>query len=441
VKRASASGQSEGHALDTLACISLYITIFAIPGEVLVPLVKDVSAVKLVGGALVVVALLRFLSIPRIRKPSVIHALLVAFIAWSGLSYFWSVDPEATIVRTATYVQLLFVVWMVWELAPGQERIVQFIQAFVLGTIPSSAMTVYNALIGRTAQDLYQSTHGGSGPAGARYAAGEFNANDLGLMLAISIPMSVYLIGQNKSSRLRVLYGIQIALAVVSVLLTGSRSAAFAMVPALLCLGKLFWGGQSRAWILALLILALSAGGILLLPPEIWTRFLSAGSEISEGTLTHRTTIWSLAAETFSDAPFAGVGSGAFPQMSNIAFGRLLVAHNTYLSILVELGVIGVLIVASLFATMFYSALRLPPAEKWMWLGVLGVWMIGVAAGNWEYQKTTWMIFGLVAAHEGAGREVWQLMSQAPKPRGPLGAGMNAYAGHAAIKWREGKSW
>jgi len=402
-------GEARGGGLDTLAFVCLYITIFTIPAEVLVPLVSGVSAVKLVGVSLVGAASLRLLGVRCIRKLSAIHALLIALVAWIGLSCFWSIDPEFSIVRATTFLQLMFLAWMVWELAPGQDRIKQLIQAFVLGTIPTSASTVYNALIGRTAADLYASAYGSGGPAGTRFAAGEFNANDLGLILAISVPMSAYLLTGNTRIWLRVVCGIQLLLVIPSVLLTGSRGSTIALTPAFVCAGAMFWRWQGPRWMVAMLILALLAGAIVTLPQETWTRLLSSGKEVAQGTLTHRTTLWSLAAETFREAPFTGVGSGAFQQMSSLALGRALVTHNTYLSILAELGIIGALIFISLLSSLLYSALRLPYSEKWLWLGVLAVWMIGVSALTWEYTKTTWLIFGLLAAHEGANQQAREL--------------------------------
>jgi len=360
-------------------------------------------------------SLLRLLGVQRIRKLSVIHFILMALVAWIGLSCFWSVDPDSSIVRTTTFLQLMFMAWMIWELAPGQDRIKLLTLAFVLGTIPTSANTVYNALTGRTAGDLYASAYGIGGPAGTRFAAGEFNANDLGLILAISVPMSAYLLTSNIRLWLRIVCGIQLLLVIPSILLTGSRGSTLALAPAFVCIGAMFWRWQGPRWIVALLILVLLTGASFTLPKETWTRLLSSGTEITQGTLTHRTNLWSLAADTFRDAPFTGVGSGAFQRLSGIALGRALVTHNTYLSIVVELGIVGTLIFFLLLISLLFSAVRLPPSEKWLWLGVLSVWMIGVSALTWEYTKTTWLIFGLLAAHQGAKQEARQLEISQPR--------------------------
>jgi len=74
-------------------------------------------------------------------------------------------------------------------------------------------------------------------------------------------------------------------------------------------------------------------------------------------------------------------------------------AHNTFLSVLVELGVAGALLLLALLASLYYSALRMPYVEKCFWIVLLTTWVVGVSALTWEYYKPTWLLFGLLAAH------------------------------------------
>jgi O-antigen ligase len=78
------------------------------------------------------------------------------------------------------------------------------------------------------------------------------------------------------------------------------------------------------------------------------------------------------------------------------------VAHNTFLSILVEQGVVGFAIFLILLVMLFYSALKLPVLGRSLWLVMLLTWGLGAAAMTWENTKPTWLLFGLMAADAAA---------------------------------------
>ena len=120
--------------------------------------------------------------------------------------------------------------------------------------------------------------------------------------------------------------------------------------------------------------------------------------------MTHRTQIWTVSTDVFRNHPVVGIGSGAHPVAVANMLGRPLVAHNTYVSVLAELGIVGELIFLGLLAALFYSTFRLPRPERALWLLILATWCIGVGGGTWEYRKITWFLFSLLAAHVYARR-------------------------------------
>jgi O-antigen ligase len=80
------------------------------------------------------------------------------------------------------------------------------------------------------------------------------------------------------------------------------------------------------------------------------------------------------------------------------------VAHNTFLSVLVELGIVGALLLGGLLVSAFRSALRMPSLERCLWVALLLTWSVGVSSLTWEYRKPTWFLFGILAAHVYARR-------------------------------------
>src|SRR4030095_7432586 len=52
----------------------------------------------------------------KLRKPHIFHMAFYLFIVWNMISVFWSIDPNKTISRIETYLQLLVFVLILWDL-------------------------------------------------------------------------------------------------------------------------------------------------------------------------------------------------------------------------------------------------------------------------------------------------------------------------------------
>src|SRR5207245_933745 len=106
-------------------------------------------------------------------------------------------DWDSTAVRVGTYAQLLVLAWMIWVLAVSDARVQGLLQSYVLGTCVCAIGTISNAMAGRTTSELGDIAS--LSPSG-RYSISGLNPNDLGLMIAISIPMTLYLLARRKAS-------------------------------------------------------------------------------------------------------------------------------------------------------------------------------------------------------------------------------------------------
>jgi len=335
---------------------------------------------------------------------------MLAFAGWSSLSIFWSVDWDSTAARIGTYLQLLVLAWLIWELAATDARVLGLLQSYLFGTSVCSIGAITNLMTGRSSGQV-------ADPSDAidtfRYTVGGVNPNDLGLILALSIPMTFYLLARKTGALTALLYWLQFVLCVTVILLTGSRGAMLAATAALvmfpLTVSKLSrWQRLTSVVTCAAVIVC----GVCIVPKETWTRLLNVGSELAEGTMTHRTQIWAASIEVFRDHAFLGVGSGGhMAAVANIV-GKAYVAHNTFVSVLVELGVIGELLLLALLAIALYFAVRMRNQERLLWIVLLVTWSTGVAGATWEYRKATWFLFSLLAAHVYARcagkRRAWQ---------------------------------
>ena len=71
-------------------------------------------------------------------------------------------------------------------------------------------------------------------------------------------------------------------------------------------------------------------------------------------------------------------------------------SHNSYLSVLVELGLIGFILFSLILAIAFVKAWHQPKWQSWFWLTVLAVWSIGAFTLTWEARKSTWLFLSFI---------------------------------------------
>lgn len=389
---------SSAAALERIAYIGLCAFLFSLPWEE-APQLNGFALSRWLGAGTLGIAALQLAVKHQRRSFSVVHYLMASFVALSAMSVFWTADFESTVMRIGTYCQLLLAVWLIWELATAEVRVLGLMRAYLLGMFVASMLTIYNFASGTTAAQL-EAARGVERWEESRYSIMGVNENDLGLMLAMGLPLIIYLAVRTKSSLLRAFLWIQLVAGVAAILLTGSRGAlvsatiAFAMLP----LSFRFFPASQRI-AAALACAGAAACAIFFVPAQTWGRLLLLSTELTEGTLTHRTLIWSAGLAAFRDHPFLGIGSGAYAATVLRVVNVPYVAHNTFLSVLVELGITGALLWLGLLASFYYTAFQMRGLERRLWVTVLLTWTVGVMALTWEYRKPTWIMFGLLAAH------------------------------------------
>lgn len=358
--------------------------IFTIPGEVLLESPIMGTSARIIGFVLALAWVAEVLVSKRIRRPTVFHLAALAFVAWNGLSVFWSSDTIRSAEHFGTWVQLLAASFIVWDLCTTRFRLLAALQAYVLGcwAIVASALANFQS------NSMYYT---------GRFSATSINPNDFGILLAIGIPIAWYLTDSLNGLVTPLLqkpinYAF-IAAGLFGIAISGSRAGLLAAVPGILfvlvSLARRSWGERL---VIVLLFLAGLSYLYRFVPQVSIDRLSSTTSQIEGGDLNGRLNIWEQGLDSFRQHPFLGVGSDMFRYV-NIE-GK--VAHNSALSILVEVGLIGLILYGLILLIVFTHAVRQAPWEAALWICILATWAIGASAHTWEYKKATWLIFALI---------------------------------------------
>jgi O-antigen ligase len=323
------------------------------------------------------------------RRPNLALALAGVFMAWSGATYFWSLDRAATLARAVTLAELWVMFWLIWESCRGAARQRQLMAAYLAGAVAASAMA-----FARYAAHLQTSYR--------RYAAAGFDPNDFGLVLALAVPMALYLSLTARGAWCWLARGAALA-AILAIFLTASRTALVATLVGFVFAAWTWRRARPAQRVSSVALLAVVLFGMMpAAPAPQRNRLATLPGELQGGTLHGRTHIWKCGLKAFKARALAGVGSGAYPAAVQPWLGRppvaafRYVAHNTFLSVLVETGLIGFGVYALLLGVLAAFVWAMPPPERALWAVLLAAWAAGVFTLTWEQYKPTWLIMALI---------------------------------------------
>jgi O-antigen ligase len=328
-----------------------------------------------------------------------------AFIAWSALSLGWAASPPVAWSGLFTLAQLFLVALLVANLVAEQPDVVHPL----LWTYGASAAVTAVIAVG-----LYVE----QGVAQTRAAA--IAGQDPAQFAAILLPALAFGLHETISGRHRIPAALIALVAAMAIVVSGTRGAwlgagvMFLVLLAHLDLRKRF------ATLASLAVLAL----VILLIPGVATLVAErAGSALSSGG-EGRTDIWTVGLLIYSHSPVVGFGYANFPvvytlnlvRASGVASLSAYVQgrgpHNLIVGTLVELGPLGVVMLAVLFAPLLIRRGwgRDWPAVQGALASLLTVAMfLDVLADR----KQVWLVIGLAAGLQAARR---RLSSAGPQP-------------------------
>jgi O-antigen ligase len=334
----------------------------------------------------------------QIFSPPAFVFLLISFVGWAAVSAVWAEDSGAAIDATTRYLPNAMLFLIVFAGVRTREQLLWVVGSLVVGAVVAA---VYGMVAGPPPDDP------------GRVAIG--NANETAASLVAGGTLAAALVFALRGKPvLRLLTTIAVPLCVFAVFLTLSRGGLVALGASLIA--AIVVAGRRRGVVLGLAAAAVLATVIYFgafAPAEARNRVL----ELQGGT--GRTDIWTVGWRMVEDQPLLGVGAGNFP-VASIHYllepGSLMrtdfivdnpkVAHNTYLNVLAELGVVGLALFLAVIAfplgwaaRAVAFAARAGDRQLEVLARAMVVVIVGLLAadffGSRQYSKQLWLLLGL----------------------------------------------
>jgi hypothetical protein len=395
--------------MHSIAYAALWIYVFSVPWGSVISIGSGVNLIGRVTGMVALgLALLAATVSGRIRRLHGFHVAAFLFVMWAGVTqllFFQGGDRLSS--KFWTYVQLLLVLWIMWELAASVRSQRGLLMAYVLGAYVVAAQTI---LLSRSEAGLMR-----------RFAAGGADPNGVAMTLALALPMAWHLGLTLRHPILRWGCRAYLPIGVVALGLTGSRGGMLATVVALLIVPLSMTKLTPARLATAITLLGLSGAlAVAYVPDKIVQRLATTGTEVQDLKLGGRFSIWVAGVHAFTQKPIMGYGTGGFKTAVR-PWGIEQVAHNSFLSVLVEQGIVGLLLYLSMLLAVFLAVIRLPRLERRFGLVLLCTLVVAIVPLTWEDNKAVWFVMaallGLARAQTGVtSGPVQQPLAGRPAP-------------------------
>lgn len=357
-----------------------------------------------------------------LRRPAAFLLPFALLCVWIVASIQWAPDRGEGMAYAITLVQLFLMTWLVWQLCRDRVDRSRLMQAYVLGCYVSVSSTIAQYLAGNA---LAQSSQ-------ERFAAAGFNPNYLASTLALGIPLAWHLVLSGRSRPLTLVNFLAIPAILVAIFLTGSRGGLITAVLALSVIPLTYAKLGPRVQVTVVVgLVALSLAAYWLAPafeqklPTGVQRFAEIPDQLQSGDLTGRGQIWIAGVKLYRDHPIIGVGSGGFARAVKPYLGQEKTAHNAFLNVAVQTGVIGLALFLATLAMVGVPFVLSLAGDRIVYLVLLATVLLILVPSTLENGKQVWFALALAASRSAfvmgreavASRPLWAYGPVAPRRR------------------------
>jgi O-antigen ligase len=377
-----------------IAWTLLLLFAFTIPWEYSLDLGGLLGNAARITGLLVLLATVpAVLQAGRMRTPGAFWLFTIALFLWFCSSYFWTIDPVATLEKIRAYFQEMMIVWLMWELADTPADLRNLLRATVAGSWVLALLTL-------AAFSSPEAIAAGQ----IRFAAYGQDPNEVARFLDLGFPLAALLVHCERRWPPRLLALGFFPLGIFAVLLTASREGFLAAVIGLVGSVLLLTQGRARRAIAAAFAVPPFLAALwLIVPGGTLARLATIPEQLRTGDLNQRFNIWSAGWRAFAHAPLVGTGAGSFVAAAHLS--PIDTAHNTALSIAVGGGLCALFLAVALVALAVRCALRTNGPLRLALITSLLVWILTSLAATVEENRTTWLLLAIVAVAGRLGAE------------------------------------
>ncbi|MFN8050568.1 MAG: O-antigen ligase family protein [Acidimicrobiales bacterium] len=396
-------------------------------------------------------------------------ALPAAFFIWAFVSGFWANEMGSWITGLLELSLGFIYALIIMLFIENEEHLARSFKAWVWTGVPIAIISYifFNKI------DEVQADIGGEN----RIVGFTGNANAYAMLLAVAVPVTLVFVRRAKTQWERAMYLLFIFGFMVALVTTGSRAGLIAMGVIVMYLFVTYPGLNRQQRIkssiggVAFVVIGVFLAGIM--NPDRYS-LLGFFGDAGAGRLE----LWNAATSSFNLRPIQGFSIGAFrtqmldvltkapdgtlditKPIANRSAGGLEV-HNTYLTILLDLGIIGFVIFMTTQLAVFRNLwdLRKTQWRDWSWalIGCNIALMCGAFFGSGYNLKFQWTIVGVSGAafvrmrSTGRGDRVRghrglpalrESIRPTPDPTVPAFAGERAFAAPMDVRMRYPFRW
>lgn len=411
--------------------VGVYALTFLIPLEVFARIPNEFFSVyKLLGILTLTSAAVHLLSgsVRPVSRGTALHRWMFAFLFFIASSLLWSIEPELTLRAVRRLVSLMIFYFLVVRLVDTKEKLRVLFGVMIAAAVVAAAF----AIIAYMRADAVFDTQSEVTVDGKLRASGmSLDANFFAAIILTALPMCVLLLPVERSG-VRFVLLVSSVLIVLGTIYSFSRGAALTlglMAAFMFAIRLSMARGRARSATLITGLLAVVVVFIVM-PSSYRERVQSLGSPMQgDESIRGRWLYVEFSQESVQRNPM-GVGAGAFP----IAFrdsrfnqeyryynldpgqeqGRS--AHNMYLEVLVEGGVLGGLLFIAMVVFAQVECVRVARflARKKKPFERAACWSIAVALVAFcfsglflsaQYEKQLWLLLALVAVGKNLAYE------------------------------------
>jgi len=281
--------------------------------------------------------LAQMLRLRRVKLPPPAVMAWAGLFAWGAISVLWAVEAEQAIRSLWIHVRF-FAVYVVAVMYPFRQPEVDWVKrAIMLSGVLTGILILY----------LYASQITFMDSVRASLVLGERVADPNHTAASLLLPFSLFLSATLSVRRIKLSSHIlPLGILFAVIVLSGSRGGLLGLAVAVISLFIMHFG---QHWKQKMKVVAVTVGGAVagwlmwpLLPVELTQRFLLA--EIIAGGGSGRLDIWTVGISAWLANPIVGYGFGSFGAIHTLWEGSWAVAHNIYLQLLVEMGIVGLVL-------------------------------------------------------------------------------------------------